>query len=152
VQPVSLHVAERACRRIRGENQHADCVFDVQVTGNRGFARTYLQSQQVEAGADATTITVTDDTDTTEVEEPVTFSATVLVGNGVPTGKVQFMIDDEDFEEPVELDSNGQASLTTSRLRPGRHEFEARYIPSQGSVFLPSISPDEEHTVTGEDE
>ena len=53
-QPVELEVAERACRQVTGKNAHADCVFDVRVTGNTGFATTYLASQQVETGGGTT--------------------------------------------------------------------------------------------------
>lgn len=49
-QPVSLAVAEQACRRVSGANAHADCVFDVQNTGHLGFAGTYVSSQQAENG------------------------------------------------------------------------------------------------------
>jgi opacity protein-like surface antigen len=47
VQPTSVGVAEQACRQVTGKYSHADCVFDVIVTGNPGFANTYLASQQV---------------------------------------------------------------------------------------------------------
>jgi hypothetical protein len=49
VQPVSLATAQRACSRVTGTNAHADCVFDVQVTGNLGFAGTDAESQGVVA-------------------------------------------------------------------------------------------------------
>jgi hypothetical protein len=49
-QPVELKVAEQACRQVRSTNGIADCVFDVRVTGNTGFATTYLASQQVLTG------------------------------------------------------------------------------------------------------
>jgi hypothetical protein len=50
VKPVELAVAERACRKVTGNKRYADCVFDVSVTGELGFADTYLASQQVLAG------------------------------------------------------------------------------------------------------
>jgi uncharacterized repeat protein (TIGR01451 family) len=46
VQPADPAVAEQACRPVTGTNRHADCVFDVIVTGEPGFAKTYLASQQ----------------------------------------------------------------------------------------------------------
>jgi hypothetical protein len=51
VQPADPAVAERACRDITGKYSHADCVFDVTVTGNPGFARTYGAGQGVIATA-----------------------------------------------------------------------------------------------------
>jgi hypothetical protein len=48
-EPVAVEVAERACRRITDPNRQANCVFDVTVTGEPGFAEAYLLTQQVEA-------------------------------------------------------------------------------------------------------
>ncbi len=148
-RPASRLIALRACRPIRDENTHANCVFDVIVTGNPGFAKTYLLSQRIRTGSTATT--VTDDKNPTRIEEPVTFTATVRAGKGVPTGVVQFTLDGYKVGRPLRLDSRGQAMWKTSSLKPGKHKVTASYIPSLGSVFLPSTSPDEEHTVRGED-
>jgi Subtilase family/Bacterial Ig-like domain (group 3)/Peptidase inhibitor I9 len=151
VEPVSRLVAQRACRPITDDKAHDNCVFDVMVTGNPGFAKTYLFSQGVEAGP-STTTTVYDHKDPTEVEETVRFTATVLGGNSIPTGMVQFTLDGNKEGQPVTLDSRGQATWKTSRLKPGKHKVAASFIPSPGSEFLPSTSTDEEHTVRGEDE
>jgi hypothetical protein len=51
VKPANLRIAEQVCRPVTGKNRHADCVFDVTVTGNLGFAKTYLASQRIEGGA-----------------------------------------------------------------------------------------------------
>jgi lysyl endopeptidase len=48
--PASEGVAERACSRVKDANAHRNCVFDVRVTGNTGFATTYIQSQDVRTG------------------------------------------------------------------------------------------------------
>jgi hypothetical protein len=130
---------------------HDNCVFDVMVTGNPGFAKTYLVTQQIKVGP-ATKISVYDHRDPTEVEEAVRFTATVQAGSGVPTGMVQFTLDGNKEGQPVPLDSRGQAMWKTWSLKPGKHRVAATFIPSPGSEFLPSTSPDEEHTVTGEDE
>ena len=45
VEPASALVAERACRTITDENLHKNCVFDVMVTGNIGFAKVYQVTQ-----------------------------------------------------------------------------------------------------------
>jgi opacity protein-like surface antigen len=45
-QPAEREVAERACRRITDQNRRANCVFDVIVTGEPGFAETYIASQK----------------------------------------------------------------------------------------------------------
>ena len=46
-EPVSEHIARQACQSVIGENAH--CVFDVMVTGNPGFARTYTLGQSIQA-------------------------------------------------------------------------------------------------------
>lgn len=50
-RPVEPAVAEQACARVTGRHAHADCVFDVRVTGHLGFADTYLNSAQAIAVA-----------------------------------------------------------------------------------------------------
>jgi subtilisin family serine protease len=151
VQPVSRLVAERACLQVTADSLHKNCVFDVMVTGNVGFAKTYLGTQQIQIGP-TTTTSVYDHKDPTEVEEPVTFTATVEAGNGVPTGTIQFSLDGVKENQPLQLDSKGQAKWRTSSLKPGKHKVAATYIPSPGSVFLPSKSADEEHTVVRDDD
>jgi hypothetical protein len=44
-RPANPGVAERACRVIENKEQKADCIFDVAVTGETGFARTYRTMQ-----------------------------------------------------------------------------------------------------------
>ena len=152
VRPASRLVAEEACRPVKGENRHTDCVFDVIVTGNPGFAKTYVLSQRLEA--DSTTTIVSDNKNPTKDDEPVTFTATVtltdVTGKGVPTGTVQFTLDGHPVGEPERLDAQGQARWKTSRLKPGRHEVSVRYVPSTGSPFLPSNSPEHVHHVRGD--
>jgi hypothetical protein len=155
VKPASLEVAQQACRTVVGKNRQEDCVFDVRVTGNTGFAKTYLLSQKIQAGS--ISIVVSDDKDPTKPEEPVTFTATVARnapvarrnGRGAPTGTVQFILDGAKAGAPVKLDSKGQARWKTSRLSIGDHKVAAQYIPAQGAAFLQSSSGDEPHTVKG---
>ncbi len=45
VKPVDLRVAMKACNEIQDRNMRAECVFDVRVTGELGFAETYLQTE-----------------------------------------------------------------------------------------------------------
>ncbi|MFZ1011615.1 MAG: S8 family serine peptidase [Candidatus Sulfotelmatobacter sp.] len=151
VESVSQRVAQRACHAITNDNLHNDCVFDVMVTGNLDFVQTYMASQRIQIGP-ATTTTVYDHKDPTEVDEPVRFTATVVAGNGVPTGMVQFTLDGHNEGQPFPLDSRGQAIWKTSSLKPGKHNVTATFTPNPNSEFLPSTSPDEIHTVRGEDE
>jgi len=147
VKPASRLVAQRACRPVTDKNARNNCVFDVMVTGDAGFAKTYVLSQRIRVGS--TRITVVDNENPTQVGEWITFTATVvpLSGRGTPTGTVQFTLDGSKIGELVKLDSNGHATWETSRLKVGNHRVAARYIPSQGSVFLNSTSLEKLHTV-----
>ncbi len=46
--PLPVAVAERHCQAIAAANHKSNCVLDVMATGDSGFARTYLRSQEVE--------------------------------------------------------------------------------------------------------
>jgi hypothetical protein len=46
-QPVSAAVAEQACMKVTDAALHSNCVFDVQVTGQSGFAEHYAVTQNV---------------------------------------------------------------------------------------------------------
>jgi Subtilase family/Bacterial Ig-like domain (group 3) len=144
-------VAQQACRPVIDKNANADCVFDVAATGEVGFAKTYLLSQQMRNGS--TRIVVNDDKEPTRVGEAVAFTATVTVaaagGKGVPTGVVQFTLDGERAGEPIRLDSDGRATWKTTSLRIGSHRVAASYVADRGSAFLSSVSLDESHTVGG---
>lgn len=151
VKSLDPQAARRACRPILDKSRNADCVFDVIVTGEPGFAKTYLLTEQIQA--ELTTTTVNDDKDPTQVGEPVTFTATVAKaaarGSGVPNGTVQFLLDGSTAGAPVKLDSNGRATWKTSSLKAGNHMVSARYAPARNSVFLASSSFNKTHTVTG---
>ncbi len=107
------------------------------------------------SAAEATTEIVTSSTvDTTtslvSSEDPslfgdsVTFTATVTPAqstNGTPTGSVQFSIDGSPVGNPVPLDSNGDATFTTSSLAVGTYTVTASYTnaddnfgPSNGTL------------------
>jgi hypothetical protein len=47
----------------------------------------------------------------------------------------------------VALNRKGRAQWVTTFDKPGMVKVTARYLPSDGSVFLPSSSLDEEHAV-----
>jgi hypothetical protein len=149
VEPASEAVAEAACRRVKDENRRVDCVFDVRVTGNVGFAKTYLDTQRNLAFS--TTTSVTDDADPSQVGEWVTFTAFVApyssAATGVPSGTVQFAVDGSNAGEPVTVDAKGRARLETSRLKVGTHRVGASYVPGLDSAFLPSTSVEKIHEV-----
>lgn len=149
VTPLDLATAQTACAPITDANRKANCVFDVRVTGELGFAETYMLTQQLEAGA--TTTTVNDDKDPSQFGESVTFAATVVRtasrGGNTPTGNVQFFLDGNNVGSPVALGPNGRATWMASSLTIGDHQVAASYAPTAGSVFLASNSANESNTV-----
>lgn len=149
VKPMSAGRAREICHPVAGKVTNRDCIFDVMVTGEPGFAKTYLLSQRIRLGATATT--VSGDKDRTKAEEPVTFTAIVTraepAREGAPLGTVQFMVDGDKEGEPVRLDRLGRATLKFSIAKVGEHSVAATYIPRKGSGFLTSTSEDQTHFV-----
>ena len=50
VKPLDRNVAERVCRAITDEKMKSNCIFDVAVTGEPGFAKTYEVTQRIRRG------------------------------------------------------------------------------------------------------
>ncbi|WP_222612466.1 S8 family serine peptidase [Undibacterium flavidum] len=150
VEPLDENTAQQACQAITDKTRKANCVFDVVATGEVGFAKTHLQSQLIEAGS--TVVHLNDNQAQTAVGELAIFTATVQRNTSdrerlVPTGLVQFTINGKDEGPLSKLDASGQAVWKTSTIGAGVYQIGARYIPTQGSSFLPNNSLDLPHTV-----
>jgi subtilisin family serine protease len=151
-KPVDQAIAKKLCGEVTGRNRNANCLFDVGITGEPGFAKAYLISQQIQAGATRTV--VSDNKDRTLMGEQVTFVAAVMPeasgSKGVPAGTVQFTLDGVKSGDPIKLDAKGRATWKTSRLEVGEHKVAAVFMPAKGSVFLGSSSLDNSHAVVRE--
>ena len=92
---------------------------------------------QIVSAAVATTTSLQSSEDPSIFGDSVTFTATVSPAqstNGTPTGSVQFSIDGAAVGNPVPLDANGDATLTTSSsLVVGSHTVAASYINTDGN-------------------
>ncbi len=132
-EPMAQEAAKRICRGVRDKNRNANCVFDVAVTGHAGFAKAYLLSQRIEAGATRTALNV--DGDRLRYGAPLKLIASVsrrAAGEkSAPVGRVRFLIDGEAWGKPVKLDRLGQAATTVARLAHGKREIEARFEPGK---------------------
>ena len=150
VKPVDRNTAEKVCRAITDEKMKSNCIFDVAVTGEPGFAKTYEVTQRIRR--ELTTTSIINDKNSTRIGEPVTFIAAVdgkaSADKRAPAGIVQFTLDGERVGKPVKLDANGQATWKTSTLRPGKHQVAASYMPGKGSMYLASTSVGKLHSVT----
>jgi subtilisin family serine protease len=147
VKPAEPAVAQKACSGIFGFDLRTDCIFDVTATGEVGFARTYLATQEARRGA--TRVTIADDLDPTLSDQAATFTATVTslaTGGCHPAGRVQFFVGDAKSGDPVRLDTAGRARWQV-RLAPGVYQISAAFIPDAGSPHLPGRSIAEPHTV-----
>jgi hypothetical protein len=147
-KPLEPGVARRICRSILDRNRRADCIFDVTVTGEPGFARLYALSERVQNGS--TTMIVTNERDPTLIGEPAIFTAVVtrnFAGAAAPSGYVNFTIDGFTAGPQVKLGSTGRASMETTLLTVGRHQIAAAYAPLGGSMFLASDTLGTTHTV-----
>lgn len=148
-KPLDLSVARQLCREIKDKNMNEACVFDVAVTGERAFAKTYQIAQRMRARS--TTITLTSDKDPTKYGEQVEFIATVdkIVSGGkkAPSGAVQFIVDGVKVGKSVKLDSDGRAMWKTRDLKVGNHQVTAKYRPGMHSSYEDSTSVNRGHTV-----
>jgi hypothetical protein len=132
--------------------------------GGRVFRITYHGGA---SGQDVVLSTVTSPTITTVIGspdasvygQPVSFTATVVAtdpGAGVPTGSVQFRIDDVDFGAPVVLAGGSATSAAIATLSAGDHTVTALY--SGDATFGPggdsatqTVDPDSTLTTVSSD-
>lgn len=151
VESIDKAVADQLCAQIANRNERANCAFDVALTGEPEFAKTYQQSQLLEQQATGTE--VFPEREASRAGERVEFVAVVkhkksgdrLAQAG---GAVQFTLDGSKLGKPVKLDAFGRATLTTSRLKPGKHRIGAAYVPAKTEGgFLPSVSAEALHHV-----
>jgi subtilisin family serine protease len=139
-EPMPQEEAARICSDVRNKDRRGHCVFDVAITGHKGFAEAYLTSERIEAGATQTTLNVNGDQ--VRYGLPVRLVATVsrraAGSEGVPSGTVLFSIDGRAWGKPVKLDG-GRAALAASGLPTGQHRIEARFQPNAEGADLPSV-------------
>ncbi|HEX7150328.1 MAG TPA: Ig-like domain repeat protein [Thermoanaerobaculia bacterium] len=157
VKPIDRAVAEQMCGQIVNRDDRANCAFDVALTGEANFAKTYTDSQTLVQRATQTEVFGTKQA--SRAGERVDFVAVVknkktgdriAPAKGRDTGAVQFTLDGAKLGKPVKVDAFGRATLTTSRLKPGKHQIGATYVPAKAETeFLPSVSADTlDHVVT----
>ena len=75
----------------------------------------------------ATNTAVSSSVNPSDLNQSVTFTATVTSGAGTPTGTVQFKDNATNLGAPVALNASGVAQFTTSALTTGTHTITADY-------------------------
>lgn len=151
VTPITIEVARRLCVGVINKNDNANCVKDVAVTGEKGFAQAFIETQKVDLGATTTDVLVAQErskiTFTAVVKNKKTEEGIVLnADQGKSLGTVQFTLNGSRIDSPVELDANGVARWTTY-LDLGKYTLGAVYVPSKESSLLPSTSLDKDFVV-----
>jgi hypothetical protein len=143
---IAPQLAQAACRPVEDKRLNSDCIFDVTLTGEKGFVKLYRITQQLRTGLTRTD--VSDDLNRGRDRRSVTFTATVTHASATTaaiSGTVQFTVDGEAVGTAVKLDNNGQAKWTTSDVKMVDHKVGARFIPDPQSGLLPSSAIDESH-------
>lgn len=73
-------------------------------------------------------IKITSSSNPSLYNQAVNYVANVSAKKGQPTGEVQFFIDEQYFNQPVTLDSKGNASITLLNLNAGLHQIRSVYL------------------------
>ncbi|MEM6794340.1 MAG: hypothetical protein AAF725_10175 [Acidobacteriota bacterium] len=140
VRPIALDVAAVACQPLVDRQDRDDCTKDVAVTGEIGFAATYITAQKLELGG--TKIEIHPEQTDAQQGEAVAFVAVVkrsltdlrltseTASEGFVLGKVQFYLDGQPADAPVLLDRFGRARWTSPRLQLGEYKVSARFEPA----------------------
>ena len=148
VVPIDRRVAQKLCHAVVDKHNNTDCVKDVAVTGEKGFALAFLESQKVENGATTTEVGVKQRfqriTFTAIVKHKKTEALLTQKEEQEPVGFVQFILNGKKVGRPVRLAPDGHARWTISSLKLGkRNKLRAMFIPAdEKGVLLPSTSFD----------
>ena len=111
----------------------ADAAGNLQATPTSAQATIEIVGPTVD-----TTTSLQSSEDPSKLGDSVSFTATVTPAqptNGMPTGSVQFSIDGSAVGDPVSLDANSHATLTTSSLAVASHTVAASYINADGNFY-----------------
>jgi hypothetical protein len=140
-----------------------NCVFDVATTGDKTFAKGYVQAEDLRLYGTAVqiagyvpamlgpnrTVAAAATPPPQGADQLLAVTATVLPltsGRPTPTGRVTFFIDGVPMKRPIKLDG-GKARVTVGPLRPGEHKIRATYSGGGKYDYHSSTSPNLLHTV-----
>ncbi len=139
-KPAELQFAQQVCRVIVDKQRRENCVFDVAVTGDEGFAKTYRLTEQLERDGTTTMLTP----EWRSGNKPAAFLATVRkrgVGRkGDLAGSVVFHVNGKPAGEPVAIDKAGRARYPGADFDPRQYRIQAEFRPAAGNGHLASVS------------
>lgn len=134
-QGMDIEEARQICAIVTDEALNRDCVFDVATTGDAGFAKAYVITQEIRQRSSAVQIIPTKKGEVTAIVSPL------IKGGTTPKGTVTFYVDNNLSGQPIELDTAGRAIWKTDGLDEGTYEVRAIYTPIDGAESYPSSSP-----------
>jgi len=141
-EPVERQTAERACREVADKVRHGNCVFDVEVTGEVGFAKTYLLTERLEHSATTTIVAIA----VKPGGKTAGFDAAVIPrwidARKAVTGTVQFYLYGKPVDGPVQINEGGHAIWQPREFDWNNYRVSARYLPAEDSPYLSSSSGD----------
>lgn len=141
-EPADMSIAREVCRNVADKNRHANCLFDVAVTGETGFAKTYLRTERLESYGTSTVVSVENRLQPNNCK--ITLLAKVRkrarTTKGLVAGAVQFLVNGKPAGRPVRIDRSGRAWFAPRYIQNDQYRVSARFIPSKRSPFLPSSS------------
>ncbi|MFZ2162720.1 MAG: hypothetical protein WAW02_10930 [Sideroxyarcus sp.] len=142
VKPIDRDMAKRACLKVIDPDNRKNCVMDVAVTGEIGFAKNYLLAQKLELASTKTELFA--EHKVTKEGNPATFVAVIKrsftgqrlrLDDKVPrddTGRVQFYFNGKPMGKPVQVDRFGRAKWTSPKLKAGKYMVSASFSPAKG--------------------
>ena len=139
-KPAELQFAQQVCRVIVDKQRRENCVFDVAVTGEEGFAKTYRLTEQLERDGTTTMLTP----EWRSQNKPAAFLATVrkrtVARKGDLAGYVVFHVNGKPTGEPVVIDKAGRARYPGADFDPRQYRIQAEFRPAAGNPHLASVS------------
>lgn len=169
VEEIGQKEAEKACLDIVDLDNRKNCVMDVAITGEAGFAKNYILAQKLERAGTRTEVYPIEKV--TKEGNSATFVAVIkraLTGQRLhfddgwafiswikrcfsddgdnkdplyEPGYVQFFLDGEPAGRPVRVDRFGRANWNSPDLKAGKHMVSAKFVPAKGDENnLPSQS------------
>ncbi|MDX8499659.1 hypothetical protein RFM99_14655 [Mesorhizobium sp. VK4C] len=142
--PAHESISRDVCRGLADDERRQNCIFDVGVTGETGFAETYLRTERLERWGTTTILAAESKPEQSGGTIQRFFVAAPmprwLPSKETPTGTVQFYVRGEPAGEPVALDDTGRATWVPKDFDWQNYEVSARYIPAKESAFLTSIN------------
>jgi hypothetical protein len=141
VNPINREEAELACREIIDRDNRVNAILDVMVTGEVGFAKTYLLAEKLELAGTKTEIypehKITEEGNSTTFVAVVKRSLTDMrLGfdekeQRSGSGMIQFIFNGEPMDKPVSVDQFGRARWTSPKLKSGEYKIVAEFVPSE---------------------